>query len=203
GVLASGNLAVGRSTLVYEAGVGNGRSPGLSGAGDAGELESEAAAILGVRFRPAGLSGLELGVHTYRDRVDPPGPVGAVDERIIGGHAVWLADPEIVVEYLHFIHEIGGTETTSDAFYAQVGWKLPPRPTIQPYVRWETVDIGPGDPLFTGLGLGYEGVIAGVRWDLADFVALKGELRSEEFAGGPRSTSIVLNTAFVIPNVIE
>ncbi|MDX1675787.1 MAG: hypothetical protein R3314_13420, partial [Longimicrobiales bacterium] len=47
GVLASGNLAVGRSTLVYEAGVGNGRSPGLSGAGDAGELESEAAAILG------------------------------------------------------------------------------------------------------------------------------------------------------------
>lgn len=206
GLLATGNIPVGRSTLVYEAGLGNGRAPEMVGPGDAGEPDASAAGVAGIRFRPAAVPGLELGVHGYLDRVDPEGVVGPVSERIVGGHAVWLANPEVVVEYLHFTHdpEASGTEATdSDAYYAQVGWKLPPAPAVQPYVRYETVDIGAGDPLFTGFGLDYAGVMAGARWDFAAFAALKGELRWEEIAGADRTTSAVLNASFVIPNLIE
>lgn len=206
GLLATGTVPVGRSTLVYEAGLGNGREPGLVGPGDGGEADASAAGVAGVRFRPAAVPGLELGVHGYLDEVDPDGVIGPTRERILGGHVVWLANPEVVVEYLHFTHdpEAAGTEPVgSDAYYAQVGWKLPPAPAVQPYVRYETVDVGEGDPLFSGLGLGYDGVIGGVRWDFAAFAALKGEVRWEEFAGADRVTSVVLNASFVIPNLIE
>lgn len=204
GVLATGTLPVGGSTLVYEAGAGNGRQPDLVGAGDAGDDDGAIAFVGGLRFRPNTLGSLELGVHGYRDEVDAG--TGEVVERIIGGHVAWLANPEVVIEYLHFIHDPAaeGTVTTdNDAFYAQVGWKLPPMPAVQPYVRYESVEIEPGDAWFSGLGLGYDGVIGGVRWDFADFAALKGEVRSEEFAGGDRATSLVLNVAVVIPNIIQ
>lgn len=203
GLLASGTVAVGGSTLVYEAGVGNGRAPDLVGAGDGGETDAEAAAIGGLRFRP-GATRLEVGVHGYLDRVDPVGATGPVEERILGAHAVWLANPELLLEYLHFRHEPegpGSEVTTSDALYLQVGWKLPS--AVQPYFRYETVDIGAGDPLFAGLGLAYDGFIAGVRWDFVDFAALKGEVRREERAGGAAATGIAVNASFVIPNILE
>lgn len=205
GFLAAGTLHLGGSTLAYEAGAGNGRDPGLVGPGDAGEQDGSVALVSGLRFRPRGLAGLELGVHGYLDRVDPIGTTGPVDERILGGHASWLANPEVVVEYLHFIHEpeAGGGASTSDAFYVQVGLRLPPGRTVQPYARFERVDIAAGDPLFSGLGLGYQGVIGGLRWDFASFAALKGEVRSEEVAGAQRATSFAMNASFVIPNIIE
>lgn len=205
GFLASGNLPLGGSILVYEAGAGNGRAPDLVGAGDAGEQDGKLAVVSGLRFRPGVVPALELGIHGYVDQVDPVGTTGPVDERILGGHASWMANPEVVVEYLHFIHEpvAGGGASTSDAFYAQVGVRLPPGRTVQPYVRFERIDIAAGDPLFAGLGLGYEGVIGGLRWDFAGFAALKGEVRSEEVAGAQRATSFAVNASFVIPNIIE
>ena len=206
GVLASGNMPIGGSTMVYEAGVGNGREPNLVGAGDAGEMGGAPAFVGGVRFRPAAVPGLELGLHGYLDEVEAEPGAGSVDERILGGHLAWLANPGVIFEYLHFRHEpeLAGTEATnSDALYVQVGYKLPTHPSLQPYVRYESVGIGAGDPLFTGLGLGYEGVIAGTRWDFADFAALKGEARFEEFAADERRTSLVLNASFVVPNLFN
>lgn len=205
GFLASGTIPVGPSTLTYEAGAGNGRAPDLVGPGDAGEQDGRVALISGLRFRPGGAPGLELGIHGYVDRVDPTGTTGPVDERILGGHVSWLANPEVLVEYLHFIHEpeAGGGASTSDAFYVQAGVRLPPGRTLHPYVRFERIDIAAGDPLFAGLGLGYEGVIGGLRWDFASFAALKGELRSEEVGGAQRATSFAMNASFVIPNIIE
>ena len=204
GLLATGTVPVGRSFLIYEAGVGNGRQPDLVSAGDAGEEDGAAAFIGGLRFRPSVLRGLEVGAHGYIDEVDAG--TGPVDERIVGGHAVWLRNPEVVIEYLHFIHDPqaeGAASRESDAWYAQLGWKLPHAPTIQPYVRYESVEIDANDPLFDGLGLGYEGVIGGVRWDFVRFVALKGEFRSEEHGAGDRANSVVLNVSFVIPNILE
>ncbi len=204
GLLAEGSLPVGRSTLVYEAGVGNGRQEDLVAPGDAGDDNGHRAFVAGVRVRPGFLHRVELGVHGFLDRVDPG--TGPVDERIVGGHVVWLANPEIVAEYLHFIHDprTAGAQTVgSDGYYAQVAWRLPGARALQPYARYEATDIGAGDPLFTGLGLDYDGVIGGLRWDFAEFAALKGEVRSESFAGADRATSLVLNAAFVVPNLIE
>lgn len=204
GLLADGNVPLGASTLVYEAGVGNGRQPDLVGPGDTGEEDAALAFIGALRFRPAALTGLELGVHGYLDRV--AGPIGDVDERIVGGHLAWTANPEVVVEYLHFIHDpetAGLASTTSDGFYGQVGWRPDRWPTLQPYARYEDIGTAADDPLFAGLGLDYEGIIGGVRWDVADFAALKAEVRSEQAAGGDRATSFVLNASFVIPNIIQ
>lgn len=203
GLLAEGNRPVGASTLLYEAGLGNGRQPDLVGPGDTGETDVKIAFIGRLQFRPAALTGAEIGVAGYLDEVDA-GPAGTVAERIIGGHVAWTANPEVVVEYLHFIHDAdaAGT-TTSNGLYAQVGWRPPLAPALQPYVRYESIDIGAGDPLFAGLGLGYTGIIGGMRWDAADFAALKGEVRSEEVAGADRAMSLVLNISFVIPTLIQ
>lgn len=204
GVLAEGIVPVGGSTVVYEAGLGNGRQPNLITPGDAGDANGSLAAVGALRLRPAVLPHLELGVHAYLDEADSEG--GPVAERIIGGHAVWLANPELVVEYLHFIHdpEDGpAPSTSSDAFYAQAGWTLPVARALQPYVRYEVTDTEPGDPLFSGLGLDYDGIIGGIRWDFTDYAALKAELRSEEFAALERATSFVLNASFVIPNILQ
>lgn len=205
GLLASGKVPMGTSTLVYEAGVGNGRADDLVGAGDAGEDGGEPAWVGGLRFRPGLLTGLELGVHGYLDELDDAA-VGEVAERILGGHVVWQANPEILFEYLRFDHDpglAGAGTVASDAFYVQVGFRLPPRPSIQPYARVEAVDVGTGDPLFTPGVLDYEGVIAGVRFDFADFAALKGELRLEEVGAEERRTSVALNASFVVPNIIQ
>lgn len=204
GLLAEGNVAVGRSALVYEAGIGNGRQPDLVGPGDTGESEAGLAFVGGLRLRPAALTGLQVGIHAYLD--DVPAGATTVDERIVGGHVAWMSNPEVVVEYLHFTHrpEVAGADaSTSDGLYAQAGWRPGAAPSLQPYVRYEIIEIGAGDPLFTGLGLAYNGIIGGLRWDVADYAALKGEVRSEERAGGDRTTSIVLNASFVIPDIIQ
>ena len=206
GVLASGNVPVGGSTVLYEAGIGNGREPNLVGAGDAGEIGGAPAFVGGVRLRPTVVTGLELGLHGYVDQVEPGTGAAPVDERILGAHLVWLANPAIAFEYLHFRHDpdvTGAESTTSDALYLQLGYKLPTRPTLQPYVRYESVAIGAGDPLFTGLGLGYDAIIGGTRWDFSDFAALKGEARFEEFGADERRTSLVLNASFVVPNLFH
>lgn len=204
GLLASGTVPAGRSTLVYDAGFGNGRQPDLVSPGDAGDANAKPAFLAGIRFRPAPLQGFEIGAHAYVDEVDPGLDAGPVDERIFGGHAVWLTNPELVIEYLQFMHDPeGAASTTSHAFYAQAGWRLPGARTVQPYVRFETIDIAEDDALFAGRGLGYDGVIGGVRWDFATFGALKAELRSEKPTGGERGTSIAVNASFVVPNIIE
>jgi hypothetical protein len=90
----------------------------------------------------------------------------------------------------------------SEAFYVQVGFRLPSRPSLQPYARVEAVDIGTGDALFSPGILEYEGAIAGIRFDFSAFAALKGEFRVEEFGAEERVTSVALNASFVVPNII-
>lgn len=202
GLLAEGTLPAGDFTVLYEAGAGNGRQPEISLPGDAGDANSRPAFVGGLRLRPLALPGVELGLHAYLDEV--PAEVGAVDERILGAHAVWLSNPEIIAEYLSILHEpeqAGAESTSTDAYYAQVAWRPGPAPMLQPYVRFERIDVPAGDPLFADLGLDYEGLIGGVRWDFVDFAALKAELRSEAFDGADRLISLVLNAAFVIPNI--
>ena len=205
GLLASGTVPVGRSTLVYDAGLGNGRQSDLVTPGDAGDENDRLAFVGGLRFRSAVVPGLEVGVHGYLDEVDPGTGAGTVDERILGAHAVLLSNPELLVEYLHFVHDAHAAtgSTDSDALYVQVGWRLPGSRGVQPYVRYETIDTAADDALFAGLGLAYDGIIGGLRWDFADFGALKAEVRSEEFAGGERAASVVLNASFVVPNIID
>lgn len=202
GLLAEGTLPASGLTVLYEAGAGNGRQPALQLPGDAGDANSQTAFVARIRVRPSALPGFEAGVHGYLDEVDAG--AGNVDERIVGGHVVWLRNPELVAEYLHIMHEAdtpGADARATDAWYFQVGWRPPTTPSFQPYARLERVDVPADDPLFAGLGLDYGGIIGGVRWDFSDFAALKGELRSEDFADAGRLTSVALNASFVIPTL--
>lgn len=202
GLLAEGTLPAGGVTVLYEAGGGNGRQPAIHLPGDAGDANSEMAFVARLRLRPLAMPGLEVGVHGYLDHVDAG--AGDVRERIVGGHAVWLRNPEVMGEYLHIMHEAdvaGADAFATDAWYVQVGWRPAAGSPLQPYARIERIDVPAGDPLFTGLGLDYNGIIGGLRWDFSDFAALKGELRSEELGGADRLTSVALNAAFVIPKL--
>ena len=61
------------------------------------------------------------------------------------------------------------------------------------------MDIDEADPVFTGFLTDYEGLIAGIRFDFEDFAALKGEYRSESFAGGDSTDSWFVQASFAIP----
>jgi hypothetical protein len=64
-------------------------------------------------------------------------------------------------------------------------------------LRVENLDVDEGDPLLGDLGLDYEGISAGLRWDFSPFAALKAEFRREEFADTGKLNSFWLQLAFV------
>ncbi len=204
GLLASGTVTSGASTFSWDLGFGNGRQLDLSSPGDAGDVNDKAAFLAGARYRPSLLGGLEIGVHGYLDEVMSEDIGADVDERIVGAHLVWLSNPEILIEYFNFHHDAEGAAdaTTSQAAYGQIGWRIPGATSFQPYVRWETIDIAEGDALFPETW-DYDGFVGGLRWDFADFGALKGEVRSERFRGDGRALSVLFNASFVVPNIIE
>jgi len=202
GLMAEGAFPSTALGLGYSVGVGNGRAANIARAGDAGDVNDQRAWVAGVRSRPVSVVGLEVGASFYADRL--PGPDGSdANERIFAVHAVLDRDaPEILAEYAHVVHDpvVGtGDYTGSDGFYVQFGYRLPAaaRP-LKPYVRVERVEVPTRAYVFAPLGLDYEGVVAGIRYDPGVFIALRAELRNEQFEGLERSNSLHLQASFVL-----
>lgn len=203
GGLVEGSFPASSMGLGYSLGIGNGRGENLARAGDAGDVNGHTALLGSVRARPAALHGVEIGAGAYLDRGIPAaGP--EVDERILTAYAVWDREsPEVMVEYARLRHEPAdgsGPAVSGDAFYAQVAYRLTgAAAAAKPYVRAERIEVPGSNPLLGGLGLGYRGWIAGVRYDFSTLAALKVEGRSERFAGGSRVSSLVVQGSFAIP----
>jgi hypothetical protein len=176
GVLAEGQVPGTRLGLGYRAGLGNGRGP--TGAGDGGDVNDHRAWVGNVFSRPEGLPALEVGVSLYRDRYAPqPGP--SVDEWITAAHLAWTNEtPEIIAEFTNVRHTIvtSGRTFNNPAYYLQAAYRLPWRNARwKPYVRFENIDTSPDEPLVSSYEMRVS--TAGVRFDLADFAAFKGEYR--------------------------
>ena len=202
GLIVEGTIPTSGLGLEYGAGIGNGRHSNIARGGDAGDINVERAWTVGFSSKPVSVRGLELGVSLYVDRITQSGPLD-VDERIFAVHGVWEPGaPEILAEYARVTHEVvgeTGSSRESNGFYVQFGYRLPGRArSIKPYVRIERVDPATDDAVFANYELEYEGLVAGVRYDLGVFLTLRAEVRNEAFEGADRMTSLYLQASFVI-----
>lgn len=201
GLLAEGSLPTSRLGPSYFAGVGNGRAGEIARAGDAGDVNNARAWLAGMFVRPASLYGLQLGLAIYRDRIGEEA-AAQVDETIYAAHVVWEKErPELIAEYARVFHDPqSGAGSWNGAFYVQAAYRLPGAGrAFMPYVRYEKIEAPPDDPVFGGLSLEYDAIIAGVRYDFAPQAALKVEFRNEEFEDADRANGLYLQASFTFP----
>ncbi|HEV2131702.1 MAG TPA: hypothetical protein VGR27_11395, partial [Longimicrobiaceae bacterium] len=201
GVQGEGNVPATPLGLGYAVGVGNGRGTNIARAGDAGDIDRRRAVSATLFARPQALLGLQVGGSLYLDRVTLTQGT-ALDERILSAHVArqWES-PEVIAEYARLWHEPvdGGESVASDAWYAQVGYRLPgDAQAFKPYARLERIDVPTANPLLGPRNLSYRAGILGVRYDFAPFAALKAEFRDERFADPGSFRSLHLQASFAV-----
>src|SRR5260221_7300759 len=182
GFLAEGNIPSGGAGLSYNVGVGNGRGSIISRPGDAGDNNSNRAWVANLYSRPAKLYGLQMGVSLYKDKITLPGtpPFGNnFSEWISGAHVVWTKEtPEFLAEFANVHHRniLTNFVTDSQAFYAQIGYRLPwLERSLKPYYRFEHTHTPLSEQVFGNQDL-VESIL-GMRYDITNYAAFKGEYR--------------------------
>ncbi len=202
GFLAEGNIPSGGAGLSYSAGVGNGRGSTISRPGDAGDNNDNRAWVANLYSRPVKLYGLQMGVSVYRDKITlantlPNG--NNFREWISAAHLVWSKEsPEFLAEFANVNHRniLTNFVTNSQAFYAQVGYRLPwLERTLKPYYRFEHTHTSLSEQVFTNQDL--VGSIIGLRYDITNYAAFKGEYRnSKRLPTDPRVNGVFFQTDF-------
>ncbi|MES2357328.1 MAG: hypothetical protein V4529_03195 [Gemmatimonadota bacterium] len=204
GAFVEGNIPSEDLGLQYSAGVGNGRGSVISRGGDAGDVNGNRAWTLAVSAHPAALFGMQVGADYYHDRVsEASGPEST--EGISSAYIAWQRErPEFIAEYVMIDHTpvTGGATTHNHAGYAQLAYRLTGAAhQWKPYIRAERTDIAAGDVVFAPLALGYDGGIAGVRYDFTSFAALKAEYRRERFETHDWSNGAYVQASFTVPDL--
>src|SRR5690242_2390422 len=180
GLLAEGNLPSGGLGLGYSVGLGNGRSSILSKAGDNGDINDNRAWVATVFARPSRFYGLQFGGSIYRDKLTPQAGQN-FDETIASAHLVWTKEhPEFLSEFADVHHRdvLTGRTFNSQAFYIQLAYRLPWQENKwKPYYRFEYIHKPESDPVYSVVS-DLVGSTVGVRYDITNFAAFKGEYRS-------------------------
>ena len=178
GFLAEGNLPSGGAGLGYSVGVGNGRGEIISRPGDAGDTNNNRAWVANFFARPAKLYGLQFGASVYRDKISLGGG-NDFREWIASAHLAWTrGDPELLAEFENVNHKsiLTNKVSNSDAFYVQVGYRLPGlEKTLKPYYRFEYMHTPKSEVVFGDLDL-VESIV-GLRYDISSYAAFKSEYR--------------------------
>ena len=128
------------------------------------------------------------------------------NERIYSLHAALDRDaPEILAEYAHVTHNpVTSSEDFpgSNAYYIQFGYRFYRvrdwAVSLKPYVRVEQVVVPTDGYVFGPLSLNYDGLVVGVRYDAAIFLALRLEYRYEQFEGLESTNSLYAQASFVL-----
>ena len=206
GLIVEGARPASPLRLGYSLGIGNGRAANIARAGDAGDVNDPRAWVARVRSRPVSIAGLELGASFYSDRLLAPDGSDA-NERIYSLHAALDRDArEILAEYAHVTHGPAtgpGDFPGSNAYYIQFGYRFAYRLrgsdlSLKPYVRVEQVVVDRDAYVLGPLGLNYDGVVVGVRYDPGVFLALRLEYRYEQFEGLDTTNSLYAQASFVL-----
>lgn len=201
GALVEGAVPAAGLNLNYNVGVGNGRGTIISRDGDAGDSNSNKAWLATLFIKPDKLYGLQTGGSVYHDKVTLPNGKDTY-ELITAGHLVWAKEnPEFIAEFANINHEpAGGShETNSQAFYAQVAYRLPSWGRLwKPYYRYEFIHAPATDPVFSVQGFpNLSGSTFGVRYDISTFAAIKGEYRNiRRTPGVPNTNGAFFQTSF-------
>ncbi|HEX8243744.1 MAG TPA: hypothetical protein VF541_09620 [Longimicrobium sp.] len=214
GIQAEGVLPPTPLGLGYVVGVGHGRATDPadpSRSGEVGRLHDRPAWVARVYARPPGLGSMALGRvqvggSAYLDRALTR--TGApVDERILSAHFAWEMEyPEVMAEYAQLQHRAagaGGAWATGHAWYVQLGGRMTgKREGLKTYTRAEAVRVADDDALLAPLGLSYNGVILGLRWDVVPFAALRAEFRREGPSRRDLSNSLFLQASFALAGTL-
>src|SRR3989475_8140231 len=201
GLLAEGNLPSGGLGLGYSVGLGNGRSSILSKAGDSGDSNDNRAWVASVFARPARFYGLQFGGSVYHDKLSPQqGP--ELREWITSAHLVWTKEhPEFLAEFSNVHHRDIQTSQTfnNQAFYIQVAYRLPwLENKWKPYYRFEYIHKPESEPVLSDVS-DLVGSTFGVRYDITNYAAFKGEYRNTRHGiNEPRVNGVFLQTAFTL-----
>jgi hypothetical protein len=122
-------------------------------------------------IKPDWVRGLQIGGNYYYDIREPVGQPH-VDNTITGLYAVYVTPKwEFLNEFeLQRDHPEGSNVTFNTPMgYTQISHKIG---KLRPYFRWQEVNVPIRDPLYGAVGR-FEGPSPGIRFDFADFAALK------------------------------
>ena len=198
GGLVEGALPSYGLNINYNFGLGNGRGEPISGAGDAGDVNNNRAWLINLFIRPDRLFGLQAGTSFYRDKITLS--EGDFHEWIAAAHIVWQKEnPEVIAEYANVNHRKSGSSSTfnSQAYYIQVAYRLPWFEELwKPYYRFEYFDIPKTESVFNRGDFNRRSSIAGLRYDISDFAAIKAEYRNQRRPGQPRVKGYFVQTSF-------
>lgn len=196
GLLAEGTVPGDALGLGYSVGLGNGRGSALRDAGDAGDSNTHRAWLANVHARPAGVNALQFGASLYRDRISRGGQ--AFDEWITGAHLAWTNEtPEIIAEFTNVRHSGPGAARSFDTptYYVQTAYRLPwQNARWKPYYRYDRVNAARAEPVIGNFDLRQSTL--GMRFDVADFAAFKGEYRHTRRRQVPTEAGFFLQTSF-------
>ena len=207
GVLAEGTVSREPLGLRYALGAGNGRAANIARAGDAGDANGSRAVVANAQLSLPPRVGFSLGGSWYGDRASPTATL-SVDEQILSVNLAREREtPEVLVEYARITHRprnVPMPVTHSDAAYAQLAYRLPGKAhALKPYVRAERTRVPAQDTLFAPLKLNQQGLLAGLRVDLAPTAALKIEYRSEKFDTPRRYRTLAMQVSFTFPSFAQ
>jgi hypothetical protein len=189
GGLIEGMLLAPGLNLNYNAGLGNGRGSVISRSGDAGDINNHRAWLINLFAKPDRFFGLQVGGSFYSDRITLASG-GEFREWIAAGHLVWQKeDPEVIAEIANVNHRTVGSSASTDslAYYIQVAYRLPWfEEQWKLYYRYEYMDIPGTEMVFKSSDFNRRSSIAGVRYDISHFAAIKAEYRNLQSPGQPR-----------------
>jgi hypothetical protein len=131
------------------------------------------------------LYGLQVGAAVYRDKINATGRPEA-REWIQSAHLVWSKEnPESIAEFFNVNHRRPGSNVAvnSQAWYAQMAWRLPFAAQWKPYYRYDYIHVPMADLVFLGALSNLAGSTLGVRYDISNFSAFKLEYRRQSRPG--------------------
>lgn len=198
GGLVEGALPARGLNVNYNVGVGNGRGSVISRAGDAGDNNNDRAWLINLYTKPDRFYGLQVGGSLYRDRITLAPK--EFEEWIAAGHIVWQKEnPELIAEYANVNHrELGSSSSSnSPAYYIQAAYRLPWFDELwKPYYRFEYIRIPRTEVVFKESDFNRTSSIVGLRYDITQFAAIKGEYRKQYRPDEPHINGYFLQTSF-------
>lgn len=185
GLEGGGRKFTGPWSLDYRGGIYNGRGPSREVVQSFGDANVNKAALVKLSASRERSNRFRFGAMVYRDEIPPNAeaavPHNEMDERIFGLHFIFERKQIKFYSELYDIRHLeAGTSEAWDhlGYYALAVW----RPWAwKPYVGYEVLDLEEGDPYYDGIPTPQKRALAGVRFDPIPFLALKFELRRDDF----------------------
>lgn len=204
GIEFSGAQAFHPVDVEYRLGVVNGRAKDIQSVHNFNDENDSKAVSALVNVKPHLFEGLQIGANVYIDRIPPnPNPAGGapvrndqIDERIVGGHLVYLEQGvELLGEIFKIYHydRASGNDFGTVGYYVQGGYKIE---KWTPYYRFDFINLAEGDPFFIPLQTDISKHTLGARWDILTWNALKLEYGRIHRPDLEREQSLNINSSF-------